>query len=217
MKNRVYLTTAMVFTMALACFTSIAFAGQETVEELRAMLNDDMHYYSDILDGGNGADGSTTGSDIFRGVAEKPVGSQDQTTLNSSDILDGGAEERKEIRDKQTALSVVETRSMARARKQRFERITEDIKYLEKLYAYARGNILKGDQWWHLTDKDPEDSPIPPSYYAIVRGASKAELIYFERYMRNAGSLVNQIVMLAVLAKRIQQNQKELESIAITK
>ena len=34
--------------------------------------------------------GSTTGSDIFRGVAGKSVGSQDQTTLNSSDILDGG-------------------------------------------------------------------------------------------------------------------------------
>jgi hypothetical protein len=34
--------------------------------------------------------GSTTGADIFRGVAGAAIGQQDQTTLNSSDILDGG-------------------------------------------------------------------------------------------------------------------------------
>ncbi len=42
----------------------------------------------DIFTGGSG-------TDIIRGVAGQAVGNQDQTTLNSSDILDGGAGEDK--------------------------------------------------------------------------------------------------------------------------
>lgn len=33
----------------------------------------------------------TSGNDFFRGVAGQPIGAQEQTTFNSSDILDGGA------------------------------------------------------------------------------------------------------------------------------
>lgn len=44
-----------------------------------------------VLTAGQDVRTGTSGADFFRGVAGVQVGNQDQTTLNSSDILDGGA------------------------------------------------------------------------------------------------------------------------------
>lgn len=59
-------------------------AGLQNAQGNGATTDTVLKTTQDILSG-------TAGNDFFRGVAGVDVGSQDQTTLNSSDIIDGGA------------------------------------------------------------------------------------------------------------------------------
>lgn len=70
--------TAAVAGAQAAVTSAISSTGSE------ASSDNVLKTTQDILSG-------TSGNDTFRGVAGRDAGAQDQTTLNSSDILDGGA------------------------------------------------------------------------------------------------------------------------------